>query len=52
MPDADATFGGGRSDVAGRLDGLADAVRAAGGRIDEQILAPAEMLTERAGQRL
>lgn len=52
VPDTDATFGGGRSDVAGRLAGLADAVDAARGRIDEQILAPAEMLTERAGQRL
>jgi GTP-binding protein EngB required for normal cell division len=45
-------FGGERNDVARRLDGLRAAVTAAKGRIDDEILAPAEMLTERASERL
>jgi GTP-binding protein EngB required for normal cell division len=51
-PVTGAVYDGGRSDVAERLDGLSRAVEAARGRIDAEILAPAEMLTERAGQRL
>ncbi|KAA1373602.1 GTPase [Aeromicrobium fastidiosum] len=51
-PATPDVFGGGRSDVARRLDGLTQAVAASRGRIDEEILAPAEMLTERAAERL
>jgi GTP-binding protein EngB required for normal cell division len=51
-PVTDAAFGGDRNDVARRLDGLTSAVAAARGRIDDEILAPAEMLTERASERL
>jgi GTP-binding protein EngB required for normal cell division len=49
---ADAVYTGERNDVAQRLDGLTSAVTAARDRIDAEILAPAEMLTERATQRL
>ena len=52
VPAADAVFGGGRNDVAGRLDGLTKAVTASQGRVDEEILAPAEMLSGRAAERL
>jgi GTP-binding protein EngB required for normal cell division len=48
----EAVFGGGRSDVAGRLEGLTQAVDASRGRIDGEILAPAEMLSGRAAERL
>ncbi|MFC5679429.1 GTPase [Aeromicrobium endophyticum] len=51
-PVTDAVYGGDRNDVAHRLDGLTSAVAAAQGRIDAEILAPAEMLTERATERL
>jgi GTP-binding protein EngB required for normal cell division len=51
-PAVEAVFDGGRNDVADRLDGLAAAVSAGRGRIDEEILAPAEMLTGRAAERL
>lgn len=40
------------SDVARRIDGLTAAVVAGRGRIDAEILAPAEMLSARAGERL
>src|SRR5690349_22907689 len=49
---AEAVFGGGRNDVAKRLDGLTQAVEASRGRIDGEILAPAEMLSGRAAERL
>jgi GTP-binding protein EngB required for normal cell division len=52
VPRPDAVFEGARSDVARRLDGLTGAVTAARGRIDDEILAPAEMLSERATERL
>lgn len=46
------TFAGEPNDVAKRLDGLTHAVAASRGRIDEEILAPAEMLAGRANERL
>ncbi len=46
------TFAGEPNDVAKRLDGLTQAVTASRGRIDEEILAPAEMLAGRASERL
>lgn len=49
---AEAVFDGGKSDVSRRLDGLTQAVAASRGRIDDEILAPAEMLTTRAAERL
>ncbi len=49
---AEAVFAGGRNDVAERLDGLTRAVDASRGRIDDEILAPAEMLSGRAAERL
>lgn len=52
MTAGDAVFGGDRNEVARRLDGLTDAVTAGRGRIDDEILAPAEMLTDRAAERL
>ncbi len=52
VPPTDPVFSGGRSDVSRRLDGLTSAVTAARGRIDDEILAPAEMLSERAAERL
>jgi GTP-binding protein EngB required for normal cell division len=51
-PAADDVFDGGRNDVAVRLDGLTQAVEASRGRIDAEIIAPAEMLTSRAAERL
>jgi GTP-binding protein EngB required for normal cell division len=45
-------FEGEPSDVKRRLDGLSQAVTASEGRIDEEILAPARMLTQRAAERL
>ncbi|MCW2769354.1 MAG: transporter [Aeromicrobium sp.] len=48
----EAVFVGERNDVAHRLDGLTAAVTASKGRIDDEILAPAEMLTGRAAERL
>jgi GTP-binding protein EngB required for normal cell division len=48
----DAEFVGERNDVARRLDGLTAAVTASKGRIDDEIIAPAEMLTGRAAERL
>lgn len=52
VPATEAVFGGGRNDVARRLDGLTAAVSAGRDRIDDEILAPAEMLTGRAAERL
>jgi GTP-binding protein EngB required for normal cell division len=49
---AEAVFGGERSDVAARLKGLSAAVEASRGRIDDEILAPADMLSGRASERL
>jgi GTP-binding protein EngB required for normal cell division len=49
---AEPTFGGDRDVVAARLDGLTRAVEASRGRIDDEILAPAEMLSGRASERL
>ncbi len=51
-PTSGSVFTGDRSDVSRRLDGLTSAVTAARGRIDDEILAPAEMLSERATERL
>jgi GTPase Era involved in 16S rRNA processing len=51
-PAVDAVFDGGRNDVATRLDGLTQAVESSRGRIDDEILAPAQMLTGRAAERL
>jgi GTP-binding protein EngB required for normal cell division len=48
----EAVFAGSRNDVAHRLDGLIQAVSAGRGRIDDDILAPAEMLSGRATERL
>lgn len=48
----EAVFDGDKNDVAERLDGLTRAVVASRGRIDDEILAPAEMLTARAAERL
>ncbi len=45
-------YAGESSDVARRIDGLTVAVEASRGRIDDEILAPAEMLSARAGERL
>ncbi|MBC7632501.1 GTPase [Aeromicrobium sp.] len=45
-------FGDGPSDVSTRLEGLFAAVEASRGRIDAEILAPAEMLSGRAAGRL
>ncbi len=50
--EAIPTFAGEPNDVARRLDGLTQAVTASRGRIDEEILAPAEMLAGRASERL
>lgn len=52
VPAVDAVFDGGRNDVATRLEGLTQAVTASRGRIDDDIIAPAEMLTGRAAERL
>ena len=52
-PDnAPLQYAGEPSDVARRIDGLSAAVEASRGRIDDEILAPAEMLSSRAGERL
>src|SRR3954447_17228527 len=52
-PDnAPLQYAGEPSDVARRIDGLSAAVEASRGRIDDEILAPAEMLSARAGERL
>ena len=51
-PAVDATFDGGRSEVADRLDGLTRAVTESRGRLAPEILAPAETLTEHAAERL
>jgi GTP-binding protein EngB required for normal cell division len=45
-------FGGERNDVAGRLDGLVQAVDAAQGRLDDALLEPAAALGQRASDRL
>ncbi|MCL8251533.1 50S ribosome-binding GTPase [Aeromicrobium fastidiosum] len=52
VPSGAPVFSGSGSDVSRRLDGLTNAVTAARGRIDDEILAPAEMLSERATERL
>lgn len=49
---AKKVFGGDRNEVADRLDGLAAAVEAARGRIDDDVLEPAATITERASERL
>lgn len=49
---AEQAFGGERSDVAARLDGLSQAVEAARGRLDDGVLDPAAALAERASDRL
>src|SRR5688572_33290340 len=51
-PATSGTFGGDRSDVSSRLDALGAAVEAARGRIDDETLAPAAELAERASERL
>ncbi|MGI9086012.1 MAG: GTPase family protein [Aeromicrobium sp.] len=51
-PASGTVFGGERSDVSTRLDALAEAVQAARGRIDDEILDPAAALAERASERL
>jgi GTP-binding protein EngB required for normal cell division len=50
--NAPPQYAGEPSDVARRIDGLGAAVEASRGRIDPEILAPAEMLSARAGERL
>ncbi|MCW2801297.1 MAG: transporter [Aeromicrobium sp.] len=52
IPDNVPAYAGEPSDVARRIDGLTTAVEASRGRIDAEILAPAEMLSARAGERL
>lgn len=52
IPDNVPQYAGEPSDVARRIDGLKAAVEASRGRIDAEILAPAEMLSARAGERL
>jgi len=49
---AKKVFRGRESDVSARLDGLGRAVEASRGRIDDEILAPAELLAGRAAERL
>lgn len=49
---AKKVFGGDRNEVADRLDGLAAAVEAARGRIDDDVLEPAATISERASERL
>ena len=51
-PTTGPAFGGDRNDVSARLDALAAAVEAARGRIDDETLAPAAELSERASGRL
>jgi GTP-binding protein EngB required for normal cell division len=51
-PPTSGTFGGDRSDVSSRLDALGAAVESARGRIDDETLAPAAELAERASERL
>jgi GTP-binding protein EngB required for normal cell division len=45
-------YAGESSEVSRRIDGLTAAVEASRGRIEDEILAPAEMLSARAGERL
>jgi GTP-binding protein EngB required for normal cell division len=52
IPDNVQPYAGETSDVSRRIDGLAAAVEASRGRIEDEILAPAEMLSARAGERL
>ena len=47
-----AGYAGNRSEVSERLDGLASAVEAARGRLDPEVLAPAEELASKASDRL
>lgn len=49
---AKKVFSGDRNEVADRLDGLAAAVEAARGRIDDDVLEPAATISERASERL
>ena len=49
---AEKVFGGERSDVATRLDGLSEAVEAARDRLADDVLDPAAALAERASDRL
>ena len=51
-PTSGTAFGGDRGDVSSRLDALGAAVQAARGRIDDETLAPAAELAERASERL
>jgi len=52
-PDtAEKVFGGRESDVSARLDALGRAVEAGRGRIAEDVLAPAQLLSQRAAERL
>lgn len=46
------TFPGKESDTAARLDGLVAAVDSGRGRVDDDLLAPAEAIAERATERL
>lgn len=49
---AQKIFRGGQSDVSVRLDGLIQAVDSGRGRLDDELLAPAETITDRASDRL
>ena len=49
---AKQAFRGQETDAATRLDGLIQAVDAGRGRVDEQLLAPAEAIASRASERL
>ena len=51
-PPTPGDFGGEVSDVSARLDALSAAVEAARGRLDDEALAPAAELAERASARL
>ncbi len=53
LADAAAkVFGGERNDVSARLDGLQQAVEAARGRLDDELLDPAQEIAARAADRL
>lgn len=49
---AQKIFRGGQSDVSVRLDGLIQAVDSGRGRLEDELLAPAETISDRASERL
>ncbi|MEO6473065.1 MAG: GTPase [Aeromicrobium sp.] len=52
MERAKKAFRGQESDTSSRLDGLLEAVEAGRGRLDDELLAPAEAIVSRASERL